>query len=696
MKKCLFNLLFFVIYAQSGIFVPPPKVLAVYDGKAYKSYENTPCHRNLEFTFNYLGFRLEYLDISGKIPEPVEPGEYAAVFSWFNSDEISNAEEYAIFLNGCLKKGTRIIIWGSPGLSADRKTGKKIPEVLVRNIFSGMGIRYDGDYYKDPLRNRILYEDTAFFNFEKPLKAPAVEILKARNIDPLNKVRLKLMVKGVSRSKSDACITGRKGSIALGDFLMEQKAYPGAENDITIYGFTINPFTFFNEALGKNNKPAMDFCIRNGKRIFYSHIDGDGFSSLSITSPGKLCGEVILEEALKKNPLPVSASFITAMIDPRYKGSNTRIEVFKKIASLPNIEIATHTFSHPFVWSNEQKKQAAKVYEHYNIPIPGYPEVDMEKEIAGSAAFLDSLATPYKKTCPIIFWSGNCRPESDALYHADKAGLLNMNGGTARYDRKFNSVAHLSPLIRQVGKWRQIYTSNSNDAIYTNVWKGPYNGFQQVIETFENTGSPAVIRPVNVYYHFYSGEKFSSLNALKKIYRHCLENEDLSPMFASDYSALVNGFMSSRIHRGDNGWVIEDYGNCLTVRFDDWKGIPDEAASKNITGFRIFKGSLYVFLKKAGKAVIRFIPAEKEKGIVLSRTSAEILSYSKNKGAVKTVFRNWNDASFIFRNKGGVKLKASYAGIPAKVQTLEDGLIMTKPSNPITAGSEVELIVEPE
>jgi hypothetical protein len=93
----------------------------------------------------------------------------------------------------------------------------------------------------------------------------------------------------------------------------------------------------------------------------------------------------------------------------------------KKIKKLPNIEIGSHSFSHPFFLDNLNRTGE---YGH-NIPVPGY-KVDFYTEIFGSLKTIKNMFP--KKAKNMYFWTGNCKPTEKILDITDKAGILTING----------------------------------------------------------------------------------------------------------------------------------------------------------------------------------------------------------------------------------------------------------------------------
>ncbi|HBA42282.1 MAG TPA: hypothetical protein DCZ07_04835, partial [Alphaproteobacteria bacterium] len=110
----------------------------------------------------------------------------------------------------------------------------------------------------------------------------------------------------------------------------------------------LNPFRFFAEVFEPGNDPVPDTTTRAGRRIFYSHIDGDGLANISWIERYKetptLSSKVVLDEILKKFPdMPVTVAPIAADIDLNWHGSAKTREVVRETFALPNVEVGSHT-----------------------------------------------------------------------------------------------------------------------------------------------------------------------------------------------------------------------------------------------------------------------------------------------------------------------------------------------------------------
>jgi hypothetical protein len=205
----------------------------------------------------------------------------------------------------------------------------------------------------------------------------------------------------------------------------------------------------------------------------------------------------------------------------------------------------------------------------------------------------------------LLQWSGTTMVPEEVLRAVHRARVRNINGGDTRFDAEFDSYAWVAPLGRQAGALRQVYSSDSNENTYTNLWNERYFGFRYLPATLLHTESPIRVKPFNLYFHMYSGEKEPSLRAVVENLRYA-RSQELAPIAASRYSAIVDGFHEAGIvELGPRRWRIDDRDGLDTVRFDHADGeAVDFAASRGVVGQRHFQGSLYVALDAAERAPV--------------------------------------------------------------------------------------------
>jgi hypothetical protein len=195
-----------------------------------------------------------------------------------------------------------------------------------------------------------------------------------------------------------------------------------------------------------------------------------------------------------------------------------------------------------------------------------------------------------------MLWSGRTNPPPPFLARAAACGVVNINGGDARLDRNFPSTTSLSPYGRDVGPYLQVHSAAANENLFTNLWTGPFDGQRQVLDQFKFTEAPRRLAAVNLYYHFYAGERAAGLKTLQDLYGWA-ERQPLAPVFASTYAHMVEGFYATQlVPTGAGAWDASGFGACRTLRFDREDRLPDLAASRGVAGFVRTGDHLYVHL----------------------------------------------------------------------------------------------------
>ncbi len=609
------------VYADG---ILPRTILGLYDSSEdyNKREDNNWVHNHVEMVLNYLGMKVKLYDINQGLPDEETMNDVYGVLTWFLDEEMPQAEEYCRWVTKEIRAGKKFVVLKNLGALIDKTTKEEVPYSVVNQVYKALGLEYIGQWTDNPFVIDVIAQDQEMTEFERTLKGEAGIYDNIKSIHPENKIYLKLNRKDIEDGESDAVVTTPWGGFVLEDYgnfmnyLDERMRW------------RINPFEFFNEALKIQDWPRFDTTTLFGYRIFYSHIDGDGFRNVSEIDPGRFASEIIRDEILEKYDLPITVSVITSEVDPTYLGSTHLKDIAKDIFRLPNVEVGVHGFSHPLDWDQQLTSFVIKGYsrkfklklendvkEKFGYPTAAKIMVDrqeyLDREIRQAVEFVNHNLVPEGKKVSVYQWTGNCRPPKEAIDLAEKLGIGNINGGDSRFDRWNPSYTDVAPLTRQVHGQIQIYTSNANENIYTDGWDKNYFAYSQVIETFEQTEDPTLIQatprrisPINVYYHFYSGERKISLDALKKVYDYVL-TQNIIPLFTSEYVNVVKGFLSGKIDRlADGGWRFSEYGRCQTIRLEHTSQFPDLQKSKGIIGFSRWHNSLYIYLTDAGQAIL--------------------------------------------------------------------------------------------
>lgn len=619
LKRVILGISCFISF-RVGAEAFPRKVLALYDAKNTKDIIHTAIHRHAEVILNHLGLEVVYHSVDEPLPKPDQLKSYSGVLSWFqNGEGPQSSNLYCQWLTTQVLEGRKVVILGELGFRS------------CESFFKAWGVLDKQEMTEDPYVLNILKEDPQGIGFERKLLL--TEGLKYRLFLAPSKeshAYLKVVRRDLDNSVSDLVFTFSKGGLAYGNTPLFE--WGNGEK----IQWRLNPFLFFEEAFGTAGIPKPDVTTMNGLRVFYTHIDGDGFLNRSHIDQQSYSGEVILQEILERTPqIPITASIIAGYLDMKEFQSERIFSLYEKMFRLPNVEVASHGYAHPLKW--REGKLA--------LQIPGYVYSD-EREIKGSVQrlkhFLESrhIVKPVK----LFLWTGDCLPNEEQLRIADSILPLSMNGRDSRFDERYKSFAFLYPLGILRGKSRQIYASASNENIYTNLWKGPFFGFREVVETFANTESPIRIKPVNIYYHFYSGERLAALKVLQDVYVSTLR-QDVFPIFASEYVQMVQDFFATQVGPLGEGYRVTTNGFLKTIRLDHEKRNVDLKRSTGILGFNHFQDSLYVFLDDHQKYEI-YLTTQKPSQPYLIRASFHLSSWKGDRAKLEFFKEGWHQSFF--------------------------------------------------
>ncbi|MDD3353224.1 hypothetical protein, partial [Zoogloea sp.] len=377
------------------------------------------------------------------------------------------------------------------------------------------------------------------------------------------------------------------------------------------FRWVTDPFAFLTAALALPSLPVPDTTTENGRRLLFAHVDGDAFPSRA-EMPGKLlAAEVLQRDILERYRIPHAMSVIEAEVAPHglYPRESAEMEgVARRMFALPHVEIASHSYTHPFYWEDTAAGKVSVAAQGYTLAPQDYVP-SLEREILGSAGYIRQRLAPREKPVSLMLWTGNAAPTGRALEVAEQGGMLNLNGGNTIITRAYPSLTAISPLGVRHPQGFHVYAPIMNENVFTNLWTGPYYGFERVIETFQMTGSPRRIKPIDIYYHTYSASKPASLRALHKVYGWAMA-QPVHPVFPSEFVRKAMNFNSVVLARpvGGNALLVRNAVHLRTLRAPAGLGVPDMAASRGLAGWRAGEEGRYLHLADS-RAEIRFAPA---------------------------------------------------------------------------------------
>lgn len=625
----------------------PRRVLVLYDGQEQQDLVYSAAHRFLAMPLEHLGYSVDYLDVRDTLPEQVLTGRYAGIATWFTDDELSDARRYRSWLLRQIDEGMKVAIFGHPGFSLDKAFLKRL------------GLAPFLERLRAPLK--ITHTDTHIGFEAQPIPQDrTVPLWRAVGADVSSGISPHLSLTDAIGTRFDPVFTASWGGMALDPYVLDTGFADRRR-------WIVDPFAFLRQALRLPAMPVPDLTTENGLRLLMAHIDGDGFPSRAEMPGTPFAAQVILDEVLKAYPVPTTVSIIEGELGPKglYPALAPQLEsIAREIFRLPLVEIASHSYSHPFQWRKLQND--TQVDGGYHLDIPGYV-FDLRREIEGSVGYINTRLAPPGKPVRVFLWSGDALPGKDALAMTRTLGLANLNGGNTVMTMEHPSLTQAYPAARSVDGLLQVYASIANENVYTDLWRNPFYGYKKVIETFRLTDAPRRLKPISIYYHFYSGSKPASLKALHEVYRWALDQETL-PVWVSDYSAKVEDFERLTLARRlDGGWQIRGLGALRTLRLDPGLGWPDLEHSQGVASVRDLPQGRYVSFGGDSVALLHLTPQRPETPY-LEQANATVLRWQPQGESPVQSQGHTSEPSIRLRLQGRVPVHVAIAGAPIGVE----------------------------
>jgi len=607
----------------------PRTILALVDLREESTIRLSRIHTMAELPLNHLGLSVVYWNVADGLPDLSRYPDLRGVVSWFAGEPFTDVAAYVSWTARAMDRGVRFAVLGQPGIRLEHG-GKPVPLAVSNRFFARFGLRDDDGYSDLTYKSKPALAD-AMIGFERPLSGVLPGYPLFRKTDERFASHLVMRRGDDPASDSHLVVTGPAGGLVTEGYAR----YFDAEYNRRQW--IVDPFAFFRDSFATDDLPKPDVTTLSGRRLYFSHIDGDGWRNVTEVAPYAarrvLSADMVRTAAIEAFPdLPVSVAPIVGDLDPAWKGTPESLAAAKALFALPQVEPSSHTWTHPFQWAffkdysrqaeapfleREGSRKPGKGDEHaaeeagevsdigrYAVPRAYLQQsFDLDQEIGGALDYFTRLA-PAGKRAVLVQWSGDTSPFEAALAAVRKAGGVNINGGDARFDADFPSITGLPPIGLPVGAERQIYAAGSNENTYTDLWTNRFYGYRNLVNTMRHAGSPLRLKPFNVYYHMYTGQKTASLNALVSVLT-AAQAQELAPVAASSYARIAEGYYTTRFEPldgqgGGRRWRVRDRGALNTLRFDHASAdAVDFARSSGVLGQRHSQGSLYVALDPA-------------------------------------------------------------------------------------------------
>ncbi|MBB72536.1 MAG: hypothetical protein CMF50_09085 [Legionellales bacterium] len=618
---------------STGVSHDPREILVIYDSTQADSIANTQPVLYGATPLNYMGYVPIYQSVQDPLPQGSLKGKYAGIIVWVNNDYAGIKQNLRTWL--VRQKNNDIPIAfinffgfpvGTRGLDPfDITTGTQVPSPKRINVtYSSDMMGYEMQPYPEA-------------NNYQPLKPSAAS-------------KVLLQISDEAGHKSDVAAITPWGGYVLYPFAITFINQDDAR-------WVINPFAFFKQALRLKEKPVADTTTENGRRLMLVHVDGDAFISRTEWDPNMYAGEAMEKDIFEKYQIPTTVSVITGEIAKNGlypEASEELMNIARSTYRLPWVEIASHSYSHPYLWQQIEKNPAQYSGDPlYNLPIPDY-KFNLNDEITGTIDFINKYLAPPNKKTKMFLWTGDTDPSAAAvaLTYKDKVG--NMNGGDTIITDAHKTLTLVAPLGVPKGDYFQVYAPAQNENVYTNSWTGPFYGYKRAIQTFKLTDKPMRLKPIDIYYHYYSATKVASMKALKTVYDWALTQPTLN-IFASEYFQKVLDFNKLTINKTDQGWLVKDNGNLRELRSPKSLGYPDLNKSKNIIGYHPHESNYYIHLGPAAESLLVY-NSNKPKQPYLATANGFVDQFVRDGKTINMKLHGYLPLTFTLANMQGCKL----------------------------------------
>ncbi|MBB1370969.1 endo alpha-1,4 polygalactosaminidase [Pseudoalteromonas sp. SR45-4] len=548
-------------WGTSNIAPVPRRILIPYNSNI-EPLIYTTVHLNLATMIEYLGYIPDYINVAKRALPAVDPSLHAGIISWTSFDTF-----YTPTITNWLEANLGVV-----------------PELILGELPSSAN-KLMLSLGAEPLDVTPLgpYELESFTPWLKGESSIPPVVTNPYFLKLAANSKALISIKAADGTSLVQGTKTKYGALVVAPWLIDTLPMEGSK-------WVIDPRTLLTKAMGLEPILVPDTTTQSGRRMLTIHIDGDGFTNVAHFAKKPYSAEVILDKIIKHYKLPLTSSIIQADIEPgglHSKMSPKLERIARDIFKLPYVEIASHTYSHPYFWTAlAGRKDIDEEDTDYGLKldIPGYNTISLEKEITDSIKYIDDKLAPANKKTVIMLWSGDATPGPKALELARDAGVLNVNGGNTDVNADNPSLTHVSPIGRpERDLLYQIYAPILNENVYTNLWHGPYYGFKRLTETFEITEKPYRLKPYTIYFHFYSGEVPAGLDALKHNIDYVLARPN-TPVHLSHYAKVAKDFYFSALAKNSDGQWLFSSKDIKTLRVPDVFDMPNISQSSGVAG----------------------------------------------------------------------------------------------------------------
>ncbi|MDN5753389.1 MAG: RNA-binding protein, partial [Nitrosospira sp.] len=410
----------------------------------------------------------------------------------------------------------------------------------------------------------------------------------------------------------------------------------------------LDPFAFFKAALRLPVQPVFDLTTENGRRFGLIEVRGD---RLFAKDEHGVAAIDRLRAWIEKRTTPVTLGVIEAEVT-----NETQRDKVRQLAAMPQVRLASHTYSHPFYWGIfEGKTDANQQPYRYSVFMEDYA-AEMARETAGTIEFMQSVAPKFSRS---LIWSGNGKPGAAALAAAEKGDLSHYGGGGLSWQSGTLSLADLSPTVRPTYWGTQVLTPLVGEPLFAQLWYGEALNFGKISEWNRELDLPRRLRASSISFHADAMLNAGGVELLDQLADE-QQKENVMSLWVDEYAQRARAFQTASIARALNGnWLL--FGDALrTVRLPVSEMIPQ--ISNDVVGYSDRGTDRYIYLAR-NHAVLKPERSGNASGVRLFDASAPLKSWHINANG---------SATLLFEPRGDLTLK-----VPASCKLSVDGASLT-------------------
>ncbi len=504
---------------------------------------SSPLFKHLALPLEYEGYRLEYLNIEQQAL-PAEPlsGRYAGVVGWLSPRSAGQQAGICARLQAEVSGGLPVLFLGS----------------LPAGAACQQLIGYQQNGRKPAGALKVVAQDATRV---KPLELTALRQWGLPDARIGTSGSSLLQLSDSSGARFDPIQIGPFGGLALDPYVIQY----GADGSAS---WLLDPFALVQTALRLPVLPVFDTSSENGRRIGLVEVRGDRLFSSNADGHRavELFTPLLREAGLAGTLALVEAEFTSPPLSDSER--QTRLAALQPLLILPGLELAQHSYSHPFFWPVfDGQRDFSALLHTWSIAVPGYA-AELTREIAGPNPWLNALrrSDPNDRTdhLPLLIWPGDGRPGPAALATAQKATLRHYGGGGLEWKFGAPQLAQLYPSALPTAWGTQVLTPLVDENLFARLWYGDALNYRKVLDWNRQLGSglagPRRLKPWSLSIQADAVLRPGGTELLKDLLV-TQRAELLTALTIGDYVERVQGFQQASLAIDlDGNWRLHGNG----------------------------------------------------------------------------------------------------------------------------------------